>query len=113
MDNNTILVFKHAGLGDAPDELLILLAKKFLTLLLEAGTLPARIIFYTNGVRLACQGSTVIPLLKELSKKGVELILCKTCLDYFKLTEKVEVGIVGGMPELIESLAQAPKVLFM
>jgi hypothetical protein len=41
----------------------------------------------------------------------VRLIVCSTCLDYFNLTDKVQVGIVGGMTDIIEAQAKAEKVI--
>jgi hypothetical protein len=41
----------------------------------------------------------------------VELVLCSTCLDYFNLSEKVEVGIVGGMGDILTALQQAGKII--
>jgi sulfur relay (sulfurtransferase) complex TusBCD TusD component (DsrE family) len=38
-------------------------------------------------------------------------VLCKTCLDTFGLTEKVEVGVIGGMGDILEALQQAQKVI--
>ena len=49
--------------------------------------------------------------MKALKDRGVELILCSTCLDYFDLRDKVQVGIVGGMPDIIEALSAAEKVI--
>jgi hypothetical protein len=46
-----------------------------------------------------------------MKDRGVELILCSTCLDYFNLRDKVQVGIVGGMPDIIEALSTAGKVI--
>lgn len=111
MDSQTVLLFTRNGLGDAPVDLQGKLAQKFLTLITESGMLPAKILFYTDGVRLACNGSPIIDLLKQLESKGVELVLCKTCLDYFGLGERVEVGIVGGMPDIIEAMSKAGKVI--
>jgi hypothetical protein len=111
MDENTILLFTRYGLGDAPDDLRITLTVKFLSLIQAGGTLPAKILFYTDGVKLACQGSPVLSLLKSIESAGVELILCKTCLDYFNLTGNVAVGIVGGMPDIIEAMTKAAKVI--
>ena len=111
MENNTVFVFSRNGLGHASDELQIKLAAKFLTLTSGSGNLPAKILFYTDGVKLACQGSPVIDVLKEMERKGVELVLCSTCLDYFGLTDKVEVGVVGGMPDIIEAMQKAKKVI--
>lgn len=111
MDQNTVLLFTHNGLGSAPEDLRLMLAVKFLALINEAGGLPAKILFYTDGVKLVSQGSPILTLLEELEAKGVELISCKTCLDYFDLTQKVKVGIVGGMPDIIEAMTKASKVI--
>ena len=111
MSDQTILVFTRNGLGEAPAELQQKLAAKFLQLNLDANTLPAKIDFYTDGVKLACDGSPVIDELKAMKDRGVELILCSTCLDYFNLRDKVQVGIVGGMPDIIEALSAAGKVI--
>ena len=78
---------------------------------LDANTLPAKILFYTDGVKLACEGSPVAEKLRALNDRGVELILCSTCLDFYGLREKVAVGIVGGMPDIIEAMNSADKVI--
>ncbi|MFN8595469.1 MAG: DsrE family protein [Anaerolineae bacterium] len=111
MNDQTILVFSRNGLGHAPEDLQQKLAAKFLQLNLDASTLPAKILFYTDGVKLACDGSLVIETLRAMKERGVELILCSTCLDYFGLREKVAVGIVGGMPDIIEAMNSAGKVI--
>ncbi len=111
MNDHTILVFTHNGLGHAPEDLQQKLAAKFLQLTLDANTLPAKILFYTEGVRLACEGSPVLDQLRAMKDRGVELILCSTCLDYFSLRDKVAVGIVGGMPDIIEAMNAAEKVI--
>jgi hypothetical protein len=54
MNDHTILVFTRNGLGEAPAELQQKLAVKFLRLNLDANTLPAKILFYTDGVTLKC-----------------------------------------------------------
>jgi len=54
---------------------------KFLQLNLDANTLPAKILFYTDGAKLACEGSPVVDELKVVRDRGVELILCSTRLD--------------------------------
>ena len=111
MDANTVLLFTRNGLGQAPENLQQQLAVKFLSLIQQSEQLPAKILFYTDGVKLACQGSPVIELLRSLETQGVELLLCKTCLDYYGLAEKAAVGIVGGMPDIIEAMQKAGKVI--
>ncbi len=111
MNNQTVFLFTRNGLGEAPADLQGKLAQKFLSLIHESGLMPAKILFYTDGVKLACTGSPIIDQLKQFKSRGVELILCKTCLDYFRLGDKVEVGIVGGMPDIIEAMSKAEKVI--
>lgn len=108
---NTVLLFTRNGLGQGPEDLQKMLAVKYLSLLLESGHLPGKILFYTDGVRLACQGSPVIDLLRKLEVQKVELVLCKTCLDYFQLGDQVEAGVVGGMGDILEAMLQAEKVI--
>jgi len=110
-ERDTVLLFTRNGMGHSPEELQLTLVNKFFKLTLESGDLPAKILFYTEGVRLACEGSPVIESLTKMEAAGVELVLCKTCLDYFEIAEKVLVGIVGGMGDIIEALQKAPKVL--
>lgn len=111
MASDTVFLFTRNGLGHAPADLQSALVTKFLTLTLESQELPAKILFYTDGVRLACTGSPVIDLLRRFEEQGVELVLCKTCLDFFALTDAVQVGIVGGMGDILETLQKAAKVI--
>ncbi len=111
MDSETVLLFTRNGLGQAPEDLQQGLAMKFLSLLEQSGQLPAKILFYTSGVKLACQGSPALEQLRVMEAKGVELVLCKTCLDYFHLADRVAVGIIGGMPDIIEAMQKAGKVV--
>lgn len=111
MDKNTVLLFTRQGLGHGPDALMQLLTDRFLGLIGDAGLMPAKILFYTDGVKLACEGSPVIDRLQSLQERGVELILCKTCLDYWGLTDQVKVGVVGGMADIVQAMQDADKVI--
>lgn len=111
MDKYTVLVFSAEGMGSGPQELQRVLVGKFLNLLNESNALPSKILFYTDGVKLACEDSPVVETLRVLQERGVELILCSTCLDYFGLTHQVKVEIVGGMPDIIEAMQKAGKVI--
>ena len=111
MKNDTVILFSRNGLGSSPEPLSKVLAEKFLTLTIESGILPAKILFYTEGVRLACNGSPVLSQLRKLEAQGVELVLCQTCLKYFELEKMVAVGVVGGMGDILEALQKAEKVI--
>ena len=99
------------GMGAADAELQHALLRKYSLLLQQNGTLPSAICFYTSGVKMVIEGSPVLEVLQSLEAHGVRLIVCKTCLDYFGLLEKVRVGIVGGMGDIIAAQWLADKVI--
>jgi hypothetical protein len=108
---NTILLITNNGMGNAEETLQLTLMGKYFELLLQGGDLPAGLCFYTDGVKLVCEGSPVIESLRSLESRGVHLIICSTCLKYFHLTDKVQVGIVGGMGDILEAQTKAEKVI--
>jgi len=108
---DTVLLVTRYGMGNADDHLQLSLMGKYLELLLQGGNLPAAICFYTDGVKLVCDGSPVIEQLQILETANVRLIICSTCLNYFSLQEKVQVWIVGGMGDILEAQIRADKVI--
>jgi len=114
MDNSKaiVFIFKNNGMGTTSEQpLMDKLTKTFLGLTQQNSTLPRAICFYTEGVKLACEGSPVLDELRSLEAMGVRIILCQTCLDYFGLMGKVQLGIVGGMGDIITAMSQADSVV--
>lgn len=110
-DSETVLLVTRNGMGDAEPALQLKLITTYFKLLDESNILPAAICFYANGVHLVVAGSPVIGTLKSLEAKGVYLVLCSTCLSYYHLTDQVQVGIVGGMTDILEAQRRAGKVI--
>jgi hypothetical protein len=110
MENTVILVTTN-GMGNADETLQQLLFGKYVELLLQNESLPEVFCFYTDGVKLVCEDSPVLEQLKSLESKGIRLIICSTCLNYFELSAKVRVGIVGGMGDILEAQSRAEKVI--
>jgi len=77
----------------------------------EMDTLPQKIIFINSGINLVVNGSFVVPQLKELEKRGVDMISCGTCLDYFDKNEELAVGRVSNMMEIMETMLNTGKVI--
>jgi hypothetical protein len=109
--SDTIILITSRGMGRGPEDLQLALVDKYLQLLDQSNDLPAAICFYTEGVKLVTEGSPVLEILHALEKKGVRLIVCSTCLNYFGLNEKVKAGIVGGMSDILEAQLRAGKVI--
>ena len=108
---DTVILVTRNGMGSGDPALQLKLIGTWFKLLLEDGTLPAVICFYTDGVRLVVDGSPVLDELKALEAAGVRLVLCATCLNTYGLTDRVQVGIVGGMSDIITAMFSADKVI--
>jgi hypothetical protein len=108
---DAVILITRNGMGSADEKLQLMLIAKYFELLLHNGNLPSAICFYTDGVRLVCEGSPVIEQLQKLESSSVRLISCSTCLNYFGLQDKVQVGIVGGMGDILEAQTRAEKVI--
>jgi len=94
---DTLILITREGMGHGNPELQKDLIKKYLRLVHENDTAPGAIGFYTEGVRLVCEGSPVLTELEMLERAGTHLIICPTCIKYYGLEDRVRVGIVGGM----------------
>jgi hypothetical protein len=111
IESNTVILITRNGMGEAEPELQKKLIVTYFCLLLENNYLPAIICLYTEGVKLAIDGSPVLEQLKALEEKKVRIILCSTCLNYFGLMDQIQVGIPGGMNDIIEAQWKASKVI--
>jgi hypothetical protein len=109
--DDTMLLVTSDGLGDAPPELGRGLFVKYLDLLEENGTPPGVVAFYTRGVLLTAEGSPALERLAALERRGVRLIVCRTCVEFFGLAGKVRVGVVGGMGDILAAQILARKVV--
>ncbi len=68
MDHETVLLFTANGMGQAEGELQLKLAKIFLGMLASGEKPAGKICFYTEGVKLACEGSPVLDELAALQR---------------------------------------------
>lgn len=104
-DDYAILV-RGAELGRGNDELGGMLIKSFMFTAASYDNLPKVIAFLNGGVKLTCEGSPVLESLQALSDNGVEIISCGTCLDFYKIKDKLAVGRVGNMYDIFGMAAK-------
>jgi selenium metabolism protein YedF len=98
-------------MGQGDDKLGKLLIRSFFVALSVMEELPSVIVFYNSGVKLASEGSDVKELVTELESRGVEVILCGTCVDYYGLVNDTSFGKTGDMYQILQKLAAAGKVI--
>lgn len=112
MAGPTVLFISANSLGRGPEELgSEVLIPMFLHTLSEVSPLPDTVIFINSGVKLVAEGSKVVEDLRALADRGVEILACGTCLDYFQLKDRVLVGQVSNMYTIAEVLLRAGKVI--
>lgn len=107
----TVMVFPSDRMGRGDDELGAVLIKGFFHALGEVSPKPDTLIFFNAGVKLTVQGSEVLEDLQSLEEKGVTLLVCGTCLDFYELKEKLGAGIVSNMYDIAETMLSAGKVI--
>ena len=107
-----VIVYINSNLlGIGEEALGSILMRSFLKTMLDLETRPSRMIFINSGVRLTSEGSEVLETLKALLEKGVEVLSCGTCLDFYGLKEKVRVGKISNMFEIAQSLLTADRLI--
>jgi selenium metabolism protein YedF len=107
-----IVVYINSELLGVGEEVLgAVLMRAFLRTLQEIEPKPARLILINSGVRLASEGSDALEALRGLSERGVEIVACGTCLDFYGLKEKLKAGRVSNMYEIAQSLLEAERVI--
>lgn len=109
--NNTVIQITREGMGSGPQELQHKLLKTYLTLLLESGSLPNALLCYTDGVKLLTAGSAVEEELRELEARGVRLVVCSTCVNFYGIQDQISTGIIGGMTDIMAAQQAASKVI--
>ncbi len=111
-DAQKILVFIPSdamGQGDA--ELGRRLMLNFIGTLNELGSDLWRIVLVNSGVKLAVDGAESLDALKALEQRGVSILVCGTCLEFYDLLQQKGVGETTNMLDIVTSMHLATKVI--
>lgn len=106
-----VFLISRATLGQGDDQLGAILMKSFFVSLQELQPAPRAILLLNGGVHLAVEGSPVLAGLQELSRRGVNVMVCGTCLDFFQLKDKLAVGSVTNMYSILTELTGASRAI--
>ncbi|MDI6874762.1 sulfurtransferase-like selenium metabolism protein YedF [Candidatus Solincola sp.] len=106
-EEKRVVVLSADVMGRGEEELGRILMKAFLNTLAESEKRPWRLVLFNRGVLLAVEGADTVPALSEMVSRGTEVLVCGTCLDYFGAKEKVAVGTVSNMFEILETMLVA------
>lgn len=110
-EENLVVVVSSDRMGNGNDDLGKVLIKGFLFAVTQLDKLPKTILFYNGGATLTAEGSDSLEDLKHMEEQGVEILTCGTCLNYYGLSDKLQVGSVTNMYTIVEKMAGADKII--
>lgn len=100
-------------IGVGEEKLGQILMKSFIYTVKETTPWPAAIVIFNSGVNITCEGSEVLEDLKAMADEGVEILVCGTCLDYYNIKDKIQVGEIANMYSIYEKMRNANNTINM
>ncbi len=110
-EENIVISIGSDKMGEGEEELGKILIKGFVYALTEMETLPKTILLYNKGVFLASTFDDTVKDLKVLEERGVEILSCGTCANFYHVQDKLKVGTVTNMYTILERQMKASKVI--
>ena len=87
------------------------LIKAFIFAITKQDILPSKMLFYNKGAYLTTEGSESLEDLNNLKNAGVEILTCGTCLDFYNLKDKLKVGEVTNMYDIVKNMESASSII--
>lgn len=106
-----VVVLSANTMGTGDERLGKKLMNAFIFALTSQDVLPDKVICYNTGAFLTTEGSEALEDLKKLEAAGVIVMTCGTCLDFYGLKEKLKVGIISNMYDIVEAQMNAGSVI--
>ncbi len=106
-----VYVISSDSMGRGSDELGWALLQTYIQTIEQVDPLPSKIIFYNSGVKLVAGKSGALDALVALQQKGVEILACGTCLDFFQLKSEIKIGHISNMHEIMTAMSEAGKLV--
>ncbi len=109
---NYIVVVRSHIMGNGDDELGALLMRSCINSLIELEELPSALILYNSGVLLASGECDTSLSLNMLEEKGVKIVLCGACVDFFGIKDHIVAGRIGNMLQINTMLSKTGHVIY-
>ena len=108
---NIVVAIASERMGHGDHELGATLMKGFVYALAQQEVLPRTVLLYNGGAKLSVEGAVTVEDLRSMEARGVEILTCGTCLNFYGLQDQLAVGSVTNMYTIVERLMQADKVI--
>ena len=106
-----LVVLSANTMGTGDPKLGTALMKAFVFALTKQDKLPETILCYNTGAYLTCEGADTLEDMKLLESEGVTILTCGTCLDFYGLKEKLSVGGVTNIYDIVERMENARHIV--
>lgn len=106
-----VVVISGNTMGSGDEALGKKLMKAFIFALTSQDEVPEKVIFYNTGAFLTTEDEDTVKDLKSLEAAGAVIMTCGTCLDFYGLKEKLQVGIISNMYDIVEAQMNASSVI--
>lgn len=106
-----LVVLSANTMGTGDPKLGTSLMKAFVFALTKQDQLPETILCYNTGAYLTCEDADTLEDLKLLESEGVTILTCGTCLDFYGLKDKLAVGGVTNMYDIVERMESASSIV--
>jgi len=98
-------------MGEGNQELGHILLKGFIYALQELTPPPTHILFFNSGSYLTSSDSNSLEDLRNLAATGTVVLTCGTCTNYYGITEKLGVGEIANMYDIVTAMAGAKRLI--
>lgn len=101
------------GIGQGEPELGSTLMKMYFYTLEqgESRDVPSYVLFMNHGVKVPVYNQQAIEHLENLEKMGTRILVCGACLNFYNLAEKLRVGTVSNMYDIVEAMQEMDKIV--
>ncbi len=107
----TTIVFSSNKMGQGDDDLGAILMKAFIHTILSLETAPSALIFYNSGVLLTAEDSGAADDLQALHERGVEILICGTCVNFYNIGDKIKTWALSNMYDILNTMNRADRLI--
>ncbi len=98
-------------MGRGSEELGRILIKGFIYSLSQMEPPPAAVLFFNSGVRLVLDDANTVEDVRALIGKGCRALVCGTCVNYYRLGERIAAGDIVTMYDIVEAMGAGRSVV--
>lgn len=103
-NSDYIVVINSNKMGQGDEKLSEKLLENFIYALSELKNVPKAVILYNSGVFLATDVSKNLEDFVRMKEKGVDILLCGLCIEFYNLKDKYKIGEITNMYNIVDMM---------